>query len=272
MSLLKFLVINGLTWFLVLAETLFPVSAIRIGIGVPFLLFFPGYALLNALSIQSAQRVFLSIPLSMLTVTLIGFGLNYTPWGITLDSVIYAVGLFTTASLFVAAVRYRFTIGEMGRRPAVSEYEPAWAAPSGSVCHKALFAFALVIAFAAITAVTYFIGSPKTGEEFTQFTVASSPEGNTDFPNTLSVNQTFKVYVSVFNHEGREVNYTLNLKKNGEPLETVSDIVLADGQTQQQPLDFALDSPGPNQKIEISLLKDGQPYLSPLYLWFDVAA
>ncbi|QNT76156.1 DUF6541 family protein [Dehalogenimonas etheniformans] len=271
MSLPKFIFINVLTWFLVVAETLIPIAPIRVGIGIPFLLFFPGYALLSALTIQSTQRLFLSVPLSMLVATLVGLGLNSTPWGINMVSVTYALALFTTFCLFIAVVRHRFASSNLDiHHPTSRVSESAWFSRPESAFNKTFFFFSIFIALGAMSAIIYFFNAPKTGEEFTQFTIASSAEGNTHFPNTLPINQAFTVYVSIFNHEGQTLNYAVELKKNGNTVDTWSDLVLADGQTRQEPLTFIFDSSGQDQKIEISLLINGQPYLSPLYLWFDV--
>ena len=56
-------------------------------LGLPLVLFLPGYALIAALfpaksDLDGIERVALSFGLSIAVVPLIGLGLNYTPWGI----------------------------------------------------------------------------------------------------------------------------------------------------------------------------------------------
>ncbi len=62
---------------------LFPSNILRIILGLPFLLFFPGYTLVAALftrkeGMGSIERVALSFGLSIAVVPLIGLILNYT--------------------------------------------------------------------------------------------------------------------------------------------------------------------------------------------------
>lgn len=62
-------------------------GALRIFLGVLFLLFFPGYTLLAALfprkdSLDPFERVALSFVLSIAVVPLLGLILNYTPGGL----------------------------------------------------------------------------------------------------------------------------------------------------------------------------------------------
>lgn len=75
-------------------------NVVRIVLGLPFLLFFPGYTLILALfpkkeGIGGIERVALSFGLSIAVVPLIGLILNYMPWGITLQSVLYSIATFT---------------------------------------------------------------------------------------------------------------------------------------------------------------------------------
>ena len=74
---------------LVASIILFPSNILRIILGIPFLLFFPGYALAAALftkgrGMDAVERVALSFGLSIAVVPLIGLILKYTPWGIRL--------------------------------------------------------------------------------------------------------------------------------------------------------------------------------------------
>ena len=72
---------------------------LRIALGLPFVLFFPGYTLALALfpkkeGIGGVERTALSLGLSITAVPLIGLILNYTLWRITLESVLYSAALF----------------------------------------------------------------------------------------------------------------------------------------------------------------------------------
>src|SRR5659263_694396 len=64
-------------------------SVLRNILGLPLVLFLPGYALIAALfpaksDLDGIERTALSFGLSIAVVPLMGLGLNYTPWGIRL--------------------------------------------------------------------------------------------------------------------------------------------------------------------------------------------
>src|SRR5882672_1390203 len=101
-------------------------SWLRIALGLPFVLFFPGYALVAALFPGSAgpgpgpgpgtgsgqgrglgalERVALSFGLSIAVVPLLGLALNYTAWGIRLVPVVLTVYAFTVILATVALAR-----------------------------------------------------------------------------------------------------------------------------------------------------------------------
>src|SRR5574337_2061409 len=74
---------------LLVAILLAPNNPARVVLGLPFVLFFPGYVLIAALyprrsDLDGVERVALSLGLSLAVVPLIGLVLNYTLWGIRL--------------------------------------------------------------------------------------------------------------------------------------------------------------------------------------------
>ena len=104
--------LNLLVIVLGIAIIFFPSSVLRIILGLPFVLFTPGYVLLVALFVKKdgiggIERVALSFGMSIVIVPLIGLILNYTPWGITLESVLYSTAFFILIMSFVAWVRLR---------------------------------------------------------------------------------------------------------------------------------------------------------------------
>ena len=85
-------------------------TVLRYILGTLYILYLPGYALVEALypergDIKPLERLALSIGLSLAVVPLIGLVLNYTPWGIRLGPVIASLALFTLGISVVALVR-----------------------------------------------------------------------------------------------------------------------------------------------------------------------
>jgi len=103
----ELLFLNLLTILLIAIVIFIPSNVLCIIVGLPFLLFFPGYTLIAALfprrdALGSIERVALSFGLSIAVVPLIGLALNYTPWGITLYPVLISVTTFILTTSMVA--------------------------------------------------------------------------------------------------------------------------------------------------------------------------
>ena len=106
------LLINILAILLIIIITLFPSNVLRIILGLPFALFFPGYALITALfprktALGRFARIALSFGFSIAITSLIGLILNYTPFGIRLYPSLIAIFLFTIAMSAIAWMRQR---------------------------------------------------------------------------------------------------------------------------------------------------------------------
>ena len=90
----------------------FPNSPIRTILGLPFILFFPGYALICALfprkeDLDIIERLALSLGLSIAVTSLMGLALNYTSFGIRLYPVMLSLFLFMLLMSTVAVYRRR---------------------------------------------------------------------------------------------------------------------------------------------------------------------
>lgn len=93
-----------------LTPDLFPLNVVRWVLGSIFVLYLPGFSLLQLLfpkgkEIDSLERFALSVGVSLAVVPLIGLALNFTPWGIRFAPITAALGAFTTVVLVAAATR-----------------------------------------------------------------------------------------------------------------------------------------------------------------------
>jgi hypothetical protein len=91
-----------------------PYIYLRYAAGCLFVLYLPGVALIEALypgkdGLQPLERLALSIGLSLALVPLVGLVLNYTPWGIRLNS-IYVSLASLTIMLAASAVARKFSM------------------------------------------------------------------------------------------------------------------------------------------------------------------
>ncbi|MFH1485465.1 MAG: DUF1616 domain-containing protein, partial [Chloroflexota bacterium] len=104
------LLIASLISLALIPVAVFTTGPFRIALGLLLVLFLPGYSLIAALfprkgDLSSMERVALSFGLSIVVVPLIGFMLNYTPWGIRLFPLLFCLVFFVLAA--TAAAYYR---------------------------------------------------------------------------------------------------------------------------------------------------------------------
>jgi uncharacterized membrane protein len=88
----------------------FPANVPRWILGSIFVLYLPGYSLMQLLfpkgtEVDSLERFALSIGLSLAVVPLIGLVLNFTPWGIRLTPIVASLSAFTIIVLIGAGTR-----------------------------------------------------------------------------------------------------------------------------------------------------------------------
>ncbi len=103
----ELLLLNILVVLFIIAITFVSSSVLRIILGLPLVLLFPGYALAAALlpkrnALKGIERIVLSLGLSIVVVVIIGLILDYAPWGIRLYPIVIALSIFILATSIVA--------------------------------------------------------------------------------------------------------------------------------------------------------------------------
>lgn len=267
--------INLLGIVLIIIIGLFPTSLVRMLIGVPFILFFPGYALVCALfpkklDLDGIERVALSIGLSIAVVPLIGLVLNYTPFGIRLYPVL--VSLFLFSFLMSIATFYRRRKISIVERfvPSFSTSVPKWGEMNGSDRVLSVGLMASVLVSGAL--ISYFVYAPRTEEGFTEFYVLG-PTGKVEgYPTNLTLGEEGRVILGIVNHEYEKVNYSIVIRFDNQTLGTIEDIGLDNEENWVQNYTFAPQKAGENIKLEFLLFinNDVNVYRS-LHLWIKVS-
>ncbi|NQE05604.1 hypothetical protein C5S32_07005 [ANME-1 cluster archaeon GoMg1] len=92
-------------------------TPVRILLGLPLVLFLPGYALIATLfprkdDLDAIERIALSFGLSIAITPLLGLALNYTPFGIRLLPVLIVLSVFTISLALGAYVRRSMILEE----------------------------------------------------------------------------------------------------------------------------------------------------------------
>jgi uncharacterized membrane protein len=249
-------------------------QGLRVALGLPFILFFPGYVLIAALftrkdDLSGIERVALSFGLSIAVVPLIGLGLNYTPWGIRLTPILISLIIFIAAMAVIAWYRRRTLPADDVFIPAFEFELPA--SSELSRLDKVLSAVLVLAILAAIGSIIYVVVMPKTGETFTEFYILG-PGGKADgYPSDLAVGQAGQVIVGVVNHEYKAVSYTVQVRTGNALQSTIGPVVLNNNQTWEKPVSFTVKQPQQNLEVQFLLFRQGVtvPYRS-LHLWVNV--
>jgi uncharacterized membrane protein len=277
--------IGILTILLAVVIAFLPSSTIaRTILGLPFLLFFPGYTLVAALfpkkdSLGGVERVALSFGLSIAVVPLIGLILNFTPWGIRLDPILISLAVFIIVAAGVAWYR-REKLAPEERFTVMFNFRlPSW--QGQSLADKVLSMVLVVAILGAIGTLGYAIAKPKAGEKFTEFYILG-PDGKAEnYPTELKVGEEGDVIVGIVNHEQENASYRVEVwidgeqakvRIGGEDRDEIS-VELENEEKWEQEVGFVPQKAGEKQKVEFVLYKDGEPYFKePPYLWVDVEA
>jgi uncharacterized membrane protein len=266
--------LNLLVIMLVVSIIFTPSDVLRIIIGLPFVLFFPGYVLMAALfprreGLGGIERIALSFGISIAVVPLIGLILNYTWWGITLESTLYSIAAFILALSIIAWVRRR-RLGEEERFGLEFQLRlPGWAGGAGD---KALSVILVIAVAGALGMLGYAIAQPKVGERFTEFYILGVDGEAADYPGELVVGEEGKVVVGIINREYEAVSYRVEVRIDGMKNNEVGPVVLEHEQRWEGEVGFVPTASGENEKVEFWLYQNGEaePCLEPLYLWLSV--
>lgn len=274
--------IGILTILLIVVIAFSPSTIARIILGLPFLLFFPGYTLMAALfpkkgSLGGVERLALSFGLSIAVVPLVGFILNYTPWGIRLYPILISLAVFILAASGVAWYRRGKLAPEERFRVSFNIRLPSW--QGQSMPDKVLSVVLAVAIVGAIGTLGYVVATPKVGEEFTEFYILGPDGKAANYTTELKVGEEGRVILGIVNHEQEGASYKVEVWINGEQAELRvgeedRDEIRVDLEHEQEwekEVGFVPQKVGEKQKVEFVLYKDGEPYFEePLYLWVDV--
>jgi uncharacterized membrane protein len=259
-------------------------TAVRNILGLPLVLFLPGYALIAALfpaksDLDGIERTALSFGLSIAVVPLIGLGLNYTPWGIRLLPILISLSVFTFLMCGLAYLR-RAKLSETEafevpfRETALSLKAEILEKPKSKL-DQALTVVLILSILLSVATLIYVIATPKEGEHFTEFYILG-PDGKADnYTTNYVLGESGTVIVGIVNHEYRPINYTMEIRLENKSLplpENQRQISLAHNETWQEPVTFTPLFEGQNLKLEFLLFNETDrtvPYRD-LHFWIDV--
>jgi len=213
--------INIGSLLLIGAALVFPDTVLPILLGIPFLVFLPGYAILVVLfparkDLNVLERSAISFGVSLAIVPVVGIGLNLFEVGAKLSLILEIISVI--ALLFAL-------IGLFARQRAAEAYLPVavggawvWAtsfARKGGKGQKVMSVVLVIALVASALALVFVVANPAQGESFTEFYILNTNGNATNYPHNLAVGQAASVTLGIINHEHRQVNYTLEVWLTG---------------------------------------------------------
>jgi uncharacterized membrane protein len=259
-------------------------TSVRNILGLPLVLFLPGYALIAALfpakpDLDGIERTALSFGLSIAVVPLIGLGLNYTPWGISLLPILISLSVFTFIMCGLAYIRRaklsETEVFEVPFRQMAVSIKAETLDKSESRLDKALTVFLVLAILMSVATLIYVVVTPKEGEHFTEFYILGSGGKADNYTTKYVLGENGTVIVGIVNHEYRPENYTMELRLDNKSLplpDNQKHISLAYNETWEKPVTFTPPFEGKNMKLEFLLFNEtnGSVPYRDLHLWIDV--
>ncbi len=257
-------------------------TPLRIILALPVLLFIPGYCLIAILfpkndDLGLVERIMLSIGFSIAIVPLIGFGLNFTPWGIRLEPIVISLILLTWVMVLIA--HYQRAV-----LPREERFRVSFSAIAGRIRQEFLpqeergvdrflsVVLTLVILVVIITTV-YVIVAPKEGaERFSEFYILGKNQTAANYPDVIFPAENYPMFIGVGNHEYRSMNYTIETWTLRTEFDTVTNsstivemdpndrlaLTLAHNETRIIPFNLFVNKPGYN-RVEFLLFNESVP-------------
>ncbi len=261
----------------IFALTLPDGNVLRILFGLPFLLFLPGYSLVSALWVKKTEldgleRTALSLGLSIALVPLVGLGLNYTPTGITLTSIV--LSMFCIIIILSIATWFRRSKLKADER-FIFELDSIFNnLDAKSSTDKAMV---LVIAIVIIIGggILFYIATNPPQEKYSELYIFDENGTTENFPHNLGINQNASIIIEVVSHEHKNTDYNLVVTLQPETgiNQTLGqyNISLKNKEKWSQVFDFNIDITG-EFKLVIELFKGDStiPYVTN-HLWIDVS-
>ncbi len=259
------------TVILFIIEFFLKVTALRVILGVPFVLFFPGFALICALipkrtDMSTTVRIILSFIASILVDAAIGLVLNYISFGITFNSVIISTAIFIVViSLIGMAVQLAIHKDER----ASLEFNFNFSSPVSGPLNISLIVVMILVVLGAIGAVAYYSIVPKSEKAYSQFYIVNQG-GQLYSPADAVAGDNISLTLGIKNDEGAPVNYRIQELINNVDFADINSISLPDGQQWEKSITLPTE-PNNRTEIEFLLFKNDEmsPYFESLRVWVD---
>jgi uncharacterized membrane protein len=183
----------------------------RIILGVPFVLYIPGYLLQGLffplkMDLEKEERFGLSLGLSVALVTLLALLLNALPWGLSTSAILVGQGSLIIVLMLVTALVRHLLSPEQAYTPDVWPKIDQWWSGISLSEKRMMVIMAGSLLIAGVIAAWIFL-APASANYFTEFYMLG-PEGLAEnFPREVSIGQTITVTIGITNRERSHMEY-----------------------------------------------------------------
>lgn len=275
-------------WHLAAVQGYAGQSSMQAVLGLGAVLVAPGYALVSLLfprraseaglfedregRISPGERFVLSVGVSVCLVPLVGLGLVLLSFGATTSLFQLSIGVTTVLLAFVAAGR-RLEVPPAERfsplRWVIDARSRASLRPSGGV--RALHVLLVLGLLVSGTGIGYAAMSADRGEQFTEFALVSESDSGelvaSEYPSQIPLGSSATVQVTIGNHEGQDLDYTVVVIaqriENGTVLSTTRldrfSTRVAAGETIDRPHEMTPSLVGENVRVSYLLYRGEAP-------------
>jgi len=262
LSIILVIILLFMSWNMGIGQT----NISRIILGLIFLGLFPGDALLSILfprrnSIILLERFVFMIIISISVITLIGFILNYTTWGIRVESLLWVteiiIVIFYSISFFQRRNIYK-NEEELITKVEISNENNI------TVNNRHINMFSLIISIIGIIALILLLGLSGPQEKYTEFFILDSNNHLGIENNNYLLNETLPLNFVVINHEGKTENYHLLLIASNGSISRIASFQVMDQKQWNQIYILNLYKLGEKQIYKFILYREGdlEPYRS----------
>jgi uncharacterized membrane protein len=236
----------------------------------------PGYSLISVLwtrnsELEGLERVALSLGLSIAIVALTGLGLNYTPWGINLTSIVISLYCLILVLVIITWLRRRTLLPEE-RFSMKLDFLSARFDEITPIDKVIVLIIAIVLVIGG--ALLIFIATHPPREHFTELYLLDENGTLENYPTNLEVNESSSIIIVVVCHEGETTDFQTIVRLTPErginQTPTDYSFSLPDENEWRQVFNFNTNESG-RYKLEVELFKAGDNMLyATTHIWIDV--
>lgn len=273
--------VGALLLLLLLAFPITVLSPLRVGLGLLYVLYVPGYCLMVALfprqdDLDSIERMGMSIGLSIGVVPLLALLLDNLPWGIRLWPILLGEYGVMALSMGVALWRRQHLSAELVYAPELSWRPRPWWGSLPPLEKRIYTLLVSALLIAALSAAWVFL-VPSPDEFMTEFYILGQEGLAEAYPREATVGEELSVTIGMMNHERGEHDYRIDVwvtdswSKKRELVLQKDALTLPRNHAREEVITWSMPWQGQDQIVEFLLFIDDnqQPYRQ-LRLWLDV--